>query len=357
MGSRTEQPQKNIHIDPSGVERNSAVPLYVQVASLIRESLLEKDRSGDCLPSTLELAKLFGVSHKTIENAMLLLVEENLVTRIRHRGTVPVSALKVLDRRAGKCSIGFVCPGSGYDFWQPMLKAMQEQSALCGYSLDLYLYKWDDLSDEERALKKAWRNCSGVILYPNSMGTDRELILSGSSRSLPLLLFLLYFEDFPSGIVTSNSFLAGYELTQCLIRRKNARIAFIHDKQHLITPHLRLEGFRKAMREHNLPDDLVMNSDIHFPWKQYFRENQVEAIICSDLSMVRKFSAFFPGGKMGVFASPWQENLIPDGVYCAFNQPEELGKCAVDEIIGQIRDPHRARRKIQVHHIIRKKGE
>ena len=356
MKSGIESAQKKIVINPSGLDRNSSVPLYVQIAAIIRSALTVKDLPGSVLPSTLELSGLFGVSHKTVENAMLLLVEENLVARIRHRGTVPVSSLDALDRRAGQSSIGFVCPGSGYDFWQPMLKTMQEQTERHGYSLDLYLYKWDDLADEQRALKKAWKNCAGVILYPNSKGSDRELIRLNNDRPQPLLLYLLYFEDLQTSIVTSNSFLAGYELTECMIRRKYSRIAFLHDKLHLITPQLRLEGFRKAMAEHQLSGDLVMDYQTHYPWKRYFADHQVEAVLCSHTAMAEKFTSFFPVERIGVFASPWQEERIPEGMYCAFNQPDELGKSAVEEMVSLIREPRRAKRKIQIHHIIKQKG-
>lgn len=339
------------------LNRKSSVPLYVQIALILKERILQKEFQGTTLPSTMDLAKSFSVSHRTIENAMALLVEENLVSRVKRRGTMPLSSLNALDRKARNCSIGFVCPGTIHDFWQVMLKAMQEQTESYGYSLDLYLYNWDDPADEQRALAKAWKNCSGVILHPNSRGSDRELICKYLDKNAALLLYLLFFDDLESGIVTSNSFLAGYELTKKLIAQNCRRIAFIHDKTHLITPQQRLEGFRYAMTEQGLDCSLVVDSTKPFPIKKYLQETQADAVVCSQVNLARKVSSFLPCSRIGIFAAPWQTTEIPDGMFCAFNQPEELGRSAVDEIISMIRFPNRVKRKIQIQHIVKQKGE
>jgi|GEM_PF-4201246 len=67
---------------------------------------------------------------------------------------------------------------SGYNFWQPVLKIMLEAADVKGFSLDILLYNGDgtDLRDEQRAQQQALRNCSGIVLYSNFRGADRELI-------------------------------------------------------------------------------------------------------------------------------------------------------------------------------------
>ena len=181
--------------DSSMLNRTGGEPLYRQIADLLAAAFSAPEKKQAVLPPTLELARLFGISHKTIENAMRLLTDRNLISRVRCRGSIPIISESSLDPDAKSRSIGFVCPISGYDFWQPMLKAMHQEAAKNHYSLDIYLYRWNNRNDERRALTKASGACSGVILYPNSCGSDRELIRKFNRMRPPLLLYLLYFDD------------------------------------------------------------------------------------------------------------------------------------------------------------------
>ncbi len=71
---------------PLFVDRS--VPLYYQLANLLSEKIVSGDlRTGDRLPTEVELVKEYGISRITVRQALRLLEEERLIRREVGRGT------------------------------------------------------------------------------------------------------------------------------------------------------------------------------------------------------------------------------------------------------------------------------
>ena len=68
------------------VDPDSATPLYVQVATLLR-ARIESGELTARLPSLRTITQEYGVSHITAEKAILVLREEGLVVTVIGRGT------------------------------------------------------------------------------------------------------------------------------------------------------------------------------------------------------------------------------------------------------------------------------
>ena len=63
-------------------------PLYLQIKSMLEESLARREWGpGEVIPSELELASRYGVSHGTIRKAIAALSADNLLVRRQGRGT------------------------------------------------------------------------------------------------------------------------------------------------------------------------------------------------------------------------------------------------------------------------------
>jgi DNA-binding GntR family transcriptional regulator len=68
------------------VDPDSATPLYVQVATLLR-ARVESGELTSRLPSLRTITQEYGVSHITAEKAVQLLREDGLVVTVIGRGT------------------------------------------------------------------------------------------------------------------------------------------------------------------------------------------------------------------------------------------------------------------------------
>lgn len=73
------------------VDPSSPLPLYVQIIADLKELISSgKLQPMDMLPPEVELSKAYGVSRQTARQAILRLVDENLLERKAGRGTVVV---------------------------------------------------------------------------------------------------------------------------------------------------------------------------------------------------------------------------------------------------------------------------
>ncbi len=71
---------------PKFVDRS--VPLYYQLATLLSEKIISRElRTGDRLPTEVDLVEEYGISRITVRQALRLLEEEGLIRREVGRGT------------------------------------------------------------------------------------------------------------------------------------------------------------------------------------------------------------------------------------------------------------------------------
>ncbi len=71
-----------------GLDENSAIPLYEQLADILRERIRTGElKPEDPLPTELELAQTYNVSRTTARQAVLALVQEGLAYRQRGKGS------------------------------------------------------------------------------------------------------------------------------------------------------------------------------------------------------------------------------------------------------------------------------
>lgn len=70
------------------LDGDSAKPLYLQLAELIRDQIREGDiKMGDALPSERELSETIGISRVTVRRAVETLLREGLLSRKHGSGT------------------------------------------------------------------------------------------------------------------------------------------------------------------------------------------------------------------------------------------------------------------------------
>ncbi len=89
---------------PFQIDKNIPVPLYYQIAQLIRHQIESGDlRPGDQIPTESELQERFNVSRATVRQAISGLVYEGLLERRRAKGTL-VSRTKLEETLYGFAS-------------------------------------------------------------------------------------------------------------------------------------------------------------------------------------------------------------------------------------------------------------
>ncbi|MGV8847273.1 GntR family transcriptional regulator [Tessaracoccus sp.] len=73
---------------PTTLDRNSSVPLYVQIENALRSSIADGEwKPGDRIPSEVSLNDLFGCSRMTVRGVLNALVDDGLLYRVPGKGT------------------------------------------------------------------------------------------------------------------------------------------------------------------------------------------------------------------------------------------------------------------------------
>ena len=337
-----------MRFSPEQLDRESSEPLYLQVFRTLRAEITGTAAGTSAkMPSTTELARQFGVSQNTIRTAMRMLADSRLVCRIRHRGTIPVSCMLPEDPQLDNHSIGLVFPMEGHLFWQPILKLMHDAASAEGYSLEIFLYKWDQLADERRALDQAFRTCSGIILYGNGQSADRELVEQFNLERPPLILFLLYFENLDASVVASDGYSAAAELTEQLIRKGCRRLLFCYKSMNN-TMRLRIAGFKDALLRNGIEFRPEMTRFIHSPdFLRQVRSYAPDSLLSDGIpprGLMNKISS----EHIVIFHSSHGDFIKNRGIIRVNSPTDLIAQAAVDEVLRRIRNPKAYRRKILV---------
>lgn len=83
----------------SDIDRKSPIPLYRQVADILREQILSNELdAGDPLPTEDQLAYSYGLSRVTVRKSLELLANEGLIIRQPGKGTFVEKRAKVEER-------------------------------------------------------------------------------------------------------------------------------------------------------------------------------------------------------------------------------------------------------------------
>ena len=91
----TEMIQKRKRLDEGRMLKKEAVPLYYQLATILRKKILSGELvQGDLLPTEEALVREYGVSRITVRGALSSLGKDGLILRKRGKGTF-VAATKI----------------------------------------------------------------------------------------------------------------------------------------------------------------------------------------------------------------------------------------------------------------------
>ena len=83
---RTARAQPERHV----LERSSEKTLHEQIADQLRSEISSRLRTGDQIPTEVELSQTYGVGRSTIRKAMDALIEQRLLVRRQGKGTFVV---------------------------------------------------------------------------------------------------------------------------------------------------------------------------------------------------------------------------------------------------------------------------
>ncbi len=156
------------------LKRNGAIPLYVQLADIIKRNINEgRLLSGAHLPSELQLMKSYDVSRITVRNALLRLEYSGEIFKVHGRGSF-VSKKKIVDIPSPSSSWRRIMEKQGHKISYELIEFCEVWPSE-GVERELRLRKGEKVSKLKR-LKKSEQEVIGldVLFMPSKIGSILE---------------------------------------------------------------------------------------------------------------------------------------------------------------------------------------
>jgi len=277
----------------SFLQRDSRVPLYLQLTDILRQRITAGDwrQVGLQLPTEPELCAEFDVARGTVRQALSRLEQEGYLRRERGRGTfVDWAGDQPITRsEATRKQIGFVVPYVRDSFMTNILLGVERTATDRGLSV-MFKHVENDPTEQKLQLQEmAARRVAGSILYPTD-STHMESVADLIASGLPIVLIDRYMRRTPSDYVMADHFGGALQATQHLLALGHTRIGFVSWDDDSISIEQRGIGYRQAMQEDGLEFDPALCCEVPSypeiplePLKQYLScEPRMTAIFAAN---------------------------------------------------------------------------
>jgi len=257
-------------------------------------------------------------------------------------------------------NIGLIVPDVANPFFATLVKSIGKEVRESDYSLIL------SDSDENISIERdsihllLEKRVEGLIIA--SVGIDDSHLKNLKISKTPVVIVDRYFDELIFDTVCVNNYKGAYLGTQYLIREGHRRIAFIQGLQGTSTNDERLQGYKSALKEANVPvDDKYIVGDDFRSLNGYLQTKTL-------LNLDQAPTAIFTAGDLialGAFQAIKEENLhIPDDISIAtFDDPsfashlsppltairqpiKEMGIIAVKLVLEKIENFNRDAKKV-----------
>lgn len=208
-------------------------------------------------PVTLrDLAEVTGYTVNTVSRALkgkndISEGTRRLIQKEAHRlGYIP-NALAASLRSGRTKTISVIIPDISDPLFAILLRDIEAR--LRERHFDLFIQNTDEDDDRERraVLAAIGKKIDGVIICPCQKSIRNIQLLQ--DNGIPQVLLGRRFRGSPLACVVADDERGGFLATEHLIRKGHTQIAFLNGPTYVSSAKERLQGYRRALREHAVP--------------------------------------------------------------------------------------------------------
>ena len=237
-------------MDSSAIDADNPVPLYVQIADKLRKQIYSGElQKNDRLPTELELCDVLSVSRGTVRQAIGLLVQEGLFSRVKGKGTF-VSNTEV---RKNSSLVGVVVPYLRDGLTNAILSGLESVLRTNRFNLVLSHSDGDPAIEQEQVTRLLSEGVAGVVLFPVSeIPEGGHSVITEIPESVPIVLVDRSVSGAEATVVSSANYQGGYKAVSYLLENGHTRIACVATKTRPSSVVNRVDGYEQAMLDHGL---------------------------------------------------------------------------------------------------------
>ncbi|TDS11147.1 LacI family DNA-binding transcriptional regulator [Sphingobacterium paludis] len=241
----------------------------------------------------VELAAALGLSKSTVSRAFRDSEDINPKTRekiLQKASELGFSPnLYASNLRGNKShTIAIIIPEFGNKFFSQAIKGIEWVARNNGYHVLIYVT--DHSAEKEAEIIRTLMNgrVDGVIMSGSGEGNNHEYLTLLQNHKVPLVFFDRYYEDVDTACITGNDFESSYQATNHLITNGARRIAYLAVNKDVSIGKIRMEGYKKALKEANIPinDQFILDTsnvvDVNYAdIKKLIEDHRPDAIFAS----------------------------------------------------------------------------
>ncbi len=205
-----------------------------------------------------EVAAKAGVSTATVSYVLnnTRPISEEVKKRVRSAALEldyqPSSLARGL-RQNKTYTIGIIIPDNTNPYFADILRGMEDAFFKQGYNI--FLCNSDRNTDKETKYLEALvnRNVDGIALVPSETDMNESFRLRQLKK--PLVIVDRVLPDFPASLVLMDNLSGGYDAVKHLCNLGHKRIACLSGPEAVPTNQQRIQGYKKALADSDIPFD------------------------------------------------------------------------------------------------------
>jgi DNA-binding LacI/PurR family transcriptional regulator len=301
-----------------------------------------------------DVARVAGVSRATVSAYIngTRYVSPELTARIeraiKELHYVPDPLARALKMKDAK-TIGLVIPVMSR-FFAPIINAINRIAHENRYGFLLCSSEEEPLREEEVINILVAKRISGILVVPCSV-KNLSLMRSLNEGGIPIVQVNRKIPGLDVDAVRSDNFKAAYTATEHLINRGRRRLVYLGYDQRTLSANEKKEGFEAALKEHGLPDGIIIPvrdhdaEDIAAAFRQFISSGrEMDGLILSTqaktaigFGILTEHSMKIPEqvAVVGFDDTPWSSILSPPLTVISENT-QKMGEIAAALLLERI---------------------
>lgn len=227
---------------------------YIEIADLLSQQIADAVFPDGRLPTEAQLCCKFSVSRPTVRQALALLEQRGLISKVQGSGTYINQDALVRSNPVGN-NVGLIITYLDDYIYPPIINGIERVLRDHGYSLLLSITK-NAVDLEVNAIRNMLsQNVCGLIVNPTKSvlpSIADTWYKQIEAAQVPCLFINSRLPNFHFSYVEMDDYAVGQQMTEYLIQHGHTKITGIFKADDL-QGHQRYFGFLKCMQSHHIP--------------------------------------------------------------------------------------------------------
>lgn len=216
----------------------------------------------------IDLAEKLGLSKSTVSRAfrdssdISPKTKERILAKAEELGFSPNLYASGLRGNRSR-TIAIIIPEFGNKFFSQAIKGIELVARSKKYHTLVYVT--DSSAQNEASIIRSLVNgrVDGVLISASGEGKEHSHLQTLVDNDIPIVFFDRSYDDFAGHFVTGNDFESSRSATQHLIDNGCEKIAYLVINQKVSIGKIRMEGYKKALEENNIPfrEELILDTE------------------------------------------------------------------------------------------------